>query len=56
LNCHIDSFNAILSKLGITVGKQDIKSECAATIAKLSKKIVTMMVLVYQNISGLLIG
>ncbi|HJT48822.1 MAG TPA: DUF559 domain-containing protein [Nitrososphaeraceae archaeon] len=38
LNCHIDSFNAILSKLGITVGKQDIKSECAATLAKLSKK------------------
>ena len=38
LNYHIDSFNVILSKLGITVGREDIKSECAATIARLSKK------------------
>jgi very-short-patch-repair endonuclease len=38
LNYHIDSFNTILSELGITVGRQDIKSECAAALAKLSKK------------------
>jgi very-short-patch-repair endonuclease len=38
LNYHIDSFNVILSELGITVGREDIKSECAATLAKLSKK------------------
>jgi very-short-patch-repair endonuclease len=38
LNYHIDSFNAILSELGITVGRQDIKSECDAALAKLSKK------------------
>ena len=38
LNYHIDSFNTIFSELGITVGGQDIKSECAATLAKLSKK------------------
>ena len=38
LNYHIDSFNTIFSELGITVGRQDIKSECAATLAKLSKK------------------
>jgi very-short-patch-repair endonuclease len=38
LNYHIDAFNTIFSELGITVGRQDIKSECAATLAKLSKK------------------
>ena len=38
LNYHIDTFNASFSELGITVGRQDIKSECAATLAKLSKK------------------
>jgi hypothetical protein len=38
LNYHIDSFNVILSELGITVGREDIKSECAATLAILSKK------------------
>ena len=38
LNYRIDAFNAIFSELGITVGRQDIKSECAATLAKLSKK------------------
>jgi hypothetical protein len=38
LNYHIDSFNASFSHLDITVGRQDIKSECAATLAKLSKK------------------
>jgi very-short-patch-repair endonuclease len=38
LNYHIDAFNTIFSELGITVGIQDIKSECAEVIAKLSKK------------------
>jgi hypothetical protein len=38
LNYHIDSFNTIFSRLGITVGRPDIKSECAATLTKLSKK------------------
>ena len=38
LNYHIDAFNTIFSGLGITVGRQDIKSECAATLAKLRKK------------------
>jgi very-short-patch-repair endonuclease len=38
LSYHIDSFNASFSHLDITVGRQDIKSECAATLAKLSKK------------------
>jgi very-short-patch-repair endonuclease len=38
LNYHIDAFNASFSYLGITVERQDIKSECAATLAKLSKK------------------
>ena len=38
LNYHIDSFNTIFSEMGITVGRQDIKSECAATFVKLSKK------------------
>jgi very-short-patch-repair endonuclease len=38
LNYHIDAFNTIFSELGITVGRQDIKSECAATLAKLNKK------------------
>jgi very-short-patch-repair endonuclease len=38
LNYHIDAFNTIFSELGITIGRQDIKSECAATLAKLSKK------------------
>jgi very-short-patch-repair endonuclease len=37
LNYHIDAFNTSLSELGITVERQDIKSECAATLAKLSK-------------------
>jgi hypothetical protein len=35
---HIDAFNTIFSELGITVGRQDIKSECAVLLAKLSKK------------------
>jgi hypothetical protein len=38
LNYHIDSFNTSFSQLGISVEKQDIKSECAATLTKLSKK------------------
>jgi very-short-patch-repair endonuclease len=38
LNYHIDAFNASFSHLGISVERQDIKSECAATLAKLSKK------------------
>jgi hypothetical protein len=38
LNYHIDSFNASFSHLGITVERLDIKSECAATLTKLSKK------------------
>jgi very-short-patch-repair endonuclease len=38
LNYHIDAFNTIFSELGITVGREDIKSECAATLAKLSKR------------------
>jgi very-short-patch-repair endonuclease len=38
LNHHIDAFNTIFSELGIIVGSQDIKSECAAALAKLSKK------------------
>jgi hypothetical protein len=38
LNYHVDSFNTIFSAMWIIVGRQDIKSECAATLAKLSKK------------------
>ena len=38
LNYHIDAFNSSFSHLGVTVERQDIKSECAATLAKLSKK------------------
>jgi hypothetical protein len=38
LNYHIDSFNTNFSHLGITVERQDIKCERAATLAKLSKK------------------
>src|SRR5918911_2603913 len=38
LNYHIDAFNASFSHLGTSVERQDIKSECAATLAKLSKK------------------
>lgn len=38
LNYHINAFNTIFSELGITVERQDIKSECAATLSKLSKK------------------
>jgi very-short-patch-repair endonuclease len=38
LNYHIDSFNTSFSHLGISVEKEDIKSECAATLTKLSKK------------------
>ena len=38
LNYHINSFNVSFSHLGITVERQDIKSECAATLVKLGKK------------------
>ena len=38
LNYHINSFNTIFYGLGITVERQDIKSECVATLAKLRKK------------------
>ncbi|MFL6369183.1 MAG: endonuclease domain-containing protein [Nitrososphaeraceae archaeon] len=38
LNYHIDSFNTNFSDLGITVERRDIKTECAATLTKLSKK------------------
>ena len=38
LNYHIDSFNASFSHLGVTIERQDIKSECAAMLVKLSKK------------------
>jgi very-short-patch-repair endonuclease len=38
LNYHIDAFNTSFSHLGITVERQDIKAECAATLTKLSKK------------------
>jgi very-short-patch-repair endonuclease len=38
LNYHIDAFNTSFSQLGISVEKEDIKSECAATLTKLSKK------------------
>jgi hypothetical protein len=38
LNYHIDSFNTSFSQLGISVEKEDIKSECASTLTKLSKK------------------
>jgi very-short-patch-repair endonuclease len=38
LNYHIDSFNTSFSQLGISVEKEDIKSECAATLTNLSKK------------------
>ena len=38
LNYHIDSFNTNFSDLGITVERLDIKTECAATLTKLSKK------------------
>lgn len=37
LNYHIDNFNTCFSHLGITVERRDIKSECAATLTKLSK-------------------
>jgi len=37
LNYHIDNFNTSFSHLRITVERQDIKSECAATLTKLSK-------------------
>jgi hypothetical protein len=39
----IDAFNTIFSELGKAVERQDIKSECAATLAKLSKKDVIMV-------------
>jgi very-short-patch-repair endonuclease len=38
LNYHIDAFNTSFSQLGITVERQDIKSECAATLTKVIKK------------------
>src|ERR687883_1710002 len=38
LNYHINTFNTSFSQLGITVERQDIKSECAATLTKLRKK------------------
>ena len=38
LNYHIDAFNTIFSQLGITVQRQDIKTECAATLTKPCKK------------------
>jgi hypothetical protein len=37
LNYHIDNFNTSFSHLGISVERRDIKSECAATLTKLSK-------------------
>jgi hypothetical protein len=42
LNYHIDNFNASFSHIGITVERRDIKSECDATLTKLSKKMMTM--------------
>jgi very-short-patch-repair endonuclease len=38
LNYHIDNFNQNFSHIGISVELRDIKSECAATLTKLSKK------------------
>ena len=38
LNYQIDNFNQNLSHIGITVELRDIKSECAATLIKASKK------------------
>jgi hypothetical protein len=38
LNYYIDAFNTSFSHLGITVERQDMKSECDATLTKLSKK------------------
>jgi very-short-patch-repair endonuclease len=38
LNYQIDNFNQNFSHIGITVELQDIKSECAATLIKASKK------------------
>jgi very-short-patch-repair endonuclease len=38
LNYQIDNFNQSLSQIGINVERRDIKSECAATLAKISKK------------------
>jgi very-short-patch-repair endonuclease len=38
LNYQIDNFNQNFSHIGITVELQDIKSECAATLTKVSKK------------------
>ena len=38
LNYYIDAFNASFSHLDITVEKQDIKSECAATLTKRREK------------------
>lgn len=38
LNYHIDNFNQDFSHIGISVELRDIKSECAATLTKLSKK------------------
>jgi hypothetical protein len=38
LNYHIYAFNTSFCHLGITVEGRDIKSECAATLTKLSKK------------------
>lgn len=38
LNYHIDNFNQNFSHIGISVELRDIKSECAATLTKVSKK------------------
>jgi hypothetical protein len=38
INPGIVSIERKISELEITVGRQDIKSECAAVLAKLSKK------------------
>jgi very-short-patch-repair endonuclease len=38
LNCHIDNFNKSFSRMGITVERREIKSECAATLKKLGRE------------------
>jgi very-short-patch-repair endonuclease len=38
LNYHIDNFNKSLSSMGITVERQEIKSECSATFKKFGKE------------------
>src|SRR6187200_705922 len=37
LNCHIDDFNKSFSSMGITVDRQEIKSECNAILKKFDK-------------------